>query len=225
MIKNHQGFTNEFLDSFLSLGFGSMNKKDVELITLKYIVNQHISENNGELDYFELSKALRITEPRLKSLVKDMQARYFYDVYDNGEFKKRLVQILENKKFHIEGEKLKLSPNDPMFTQYMHKYAFKLNTFIDGSFNPEIIVLKIDDFLKIISLIIKDDTDYLELFNTKEHLDIIRNSDINNDIKINIEQVIIENNKTSSGYEYSKIKDYLIPSIPAILQIILLMLK
>ena len=211
MITNKNGFTNELLEGHLNLGFGSMTKKDIDLLVLKYIVNTHVANNNGELNYFELSKQLRITVTKLKGLVKEMQARYFYNLYDSGEFNKRLANIIKKSKYKIEGEKIKFAPIDPMFTQYMQMYAYKLNTFFDGSFNPDLIVINIEDFLNIISLTLKIGNGYIDVLNE------IKKYQNNDTIKI-LEDEIANVEKTDKRIDWYRIAEIAINTIPSLIK-------
>ena len=220
MITNYQVFTEDLMKEYLHYGFGSMNKKEIDMLVLKHIVNEHVTSNNGELDYFKLSKELKITVTKLKSQIKELQARYYYDVYEKGEFNKRLIRILNDKHYKIEGKNIILAPQDAMFSQFMEMYAFQLNTFFDGSFNPDIIKISIEDFIKIISIAING------VNKLNEFIQLLRNSvdkdtetHLTKDEKDIILTTVNSNNVKSGKIDWYKIIELVLHQIPWVIRV------
>ena len=157
MIENTTKFTNEFIDEYLRIGFGSMNKKDIDLFVLKFIVDEHVQKNKGELNYYDLARNLKITVSKLKGVIKELQARYYYPTYTTEEFKKRLLQVIKNQRIQFEEKHIIISEIDPMFSQMLDEYAYHLKFFTDTSFNSAIKKIRYEDLFLIVKHITTDD--------------------------------------------------------------------
>lgn len=145
---NKEEFFDRFLEEYFRRGIGSLSKKDIDILILKLILDQIGEAHDQELDVYQLSRKLKISITKLRALIKEVQIRY--GQIDEEIVKRRLIYLFSRKRWIIEGKYIQLSIIDPMLRDYLSEMIFNLNSFADYSFNPEILKIEIEVFIKII---------------------------------------------------------------------------
>jgi hypothetical protein len=145
---NKEEFFDRFLEEYFRRGIGSLSKKDIDILILKLVLDQIGEAHDQELDVYQLSRKLKISITKLRALIKEVQIRY--GQIDEEIVKRRLIYLFSRKRWIIEGKYIQLSIIDPMLRDYLSEMIFNLNSFADYSFNPEILKIEIEVFIKII---------------------------------------------------------------------------
>ena len=128
---------SDAIDKYCKKGFGSMNKNDFEV----YIFNELLGTVNckGKSNY-ELSVILKIPESKVKRLRYEAALKYG----ENNKMEELVRKALGN--VTIDGEKIIFQTEDVMLKNYISWVMKKNGKTCDGSFNPEKIVIRIDDY-------------------------------------------------------------------------------
>ena len=145
---NKEEFFDRFVEEYFRKGLGTLNKKDIDILILKLILDQIGEVHDQELDVFQLSRKLKISITKLRALIKEVQIRY--GQIDEEIVKRRLIYLFSRKRWIIEGRYIQLSIIDPMLRDYLSEMIFNLNSFADYSFNPEILKIEIEVFITIL---------------------------------------------------------------------------
>lgn len=135
LVDNDKAFLDEFLEEYLKVGFGRMNKTDFEFLLM------HLFMRNAkfrEMSNFDVSLLLKIPESRVRRLKYEAELRYGNHENAHDDLITQLIQCRaeysnENIKFSIENK----------FTQALLVSELKktVNSFADYSFNPEIVTI------------------------------------------------------------------------------------
>ena len=140
--KNHI-FVKEFLEEYLSRGFGSMSKRDIDVL-LMHLLMKHtdLSDENN----FNLSIRLKLTETKVKNLKYEANLKYTDSLEDN--IKEEFLSLLSKAKLQIIGKETWISVIvEDTFLRNAIKAKVKENgSFTDSSFNSEIVKISVDDF-------------------------------------------------------------------------------
>jgi hypothetical protein len=70
--KTDSAFVKDFLDKYLSLGFGNLSKKEIDIHIFGLLVQHKYINSN---DNYQIARALQIDEKRLKRLMIDTSLR------------------------------------------------------------------------------------------------------------------------------------------------------
>jgi len=166
-INNKNTFTDEFIKEFSRYAFGSMSKKEMELLIFKLI----LKDRNELINYnkFELSKLLKIPESKVKTLYNEMQLRE--DVIFGEEwFVSELKKSLKILKLENSSGKIVLQLENPLFKSMFENLMRQDGVIVDYSFNKDII--KIDG--KAFEIILKkvlSDNEQKEIFDKIKKID------------------------------------------------------
>ena len=76
-INNSNAFSDCFMARFLENGFGALSKRELEVYLLHLLLEDGQFKNEiGEIDYHEMSLALRISETKVRNLVYEIELKY-----------------------------------------------------------------------------------------------------------------------------------------------------
>lgn len=121
-------------------GFGSMNKNDFEVFIFGQLLQ--MSEYKGKSNY-ELSLLLHIPETKIKRLRYESALR---NVMPNTDYKVEVYKLLERAQLRADKKKIVFQVEDVMIKSYISSVLKQNGRMLDLSFNPELIVLYLDDF-------------------------------------------------------------------------------
>lgn len=140
LVENEKEFLDLFLEEYLKVGFGRMNKTDFEYL-LMYLFMK--SKRFKELSNFDASLLLKISESRIRRLKYEAELKYgnHEEAYNN-----LLSQLIECRAEYSK-DSIRFSIEDK-FTQALLVSELKktVNSFADYSFNPEIVTISKDAF-------------------------------------------------------------------------------
>lgn len=130
-----------FIEQYIERGFGSMNKNDFEVLIFGEILEmpRYKGKNN-----YELSLLLRIPESKIKRLRYETALRC--SSKEAKDYKLEAYQLLSNAVLRGRDKKVVFVVEDVMLKLYITSILKKEGRTIDTSFNPEMVVIHIDDF-------------------------------------------------------------------------------
>jgi len=170
-INNKQSFTDDFMKEFSRYAFGSMSKKELELLIFKLIL-----QDRGELtqyNKFELSKLLKITESRVKTLYNEVQLRED-ELFNDEWFILELRKMLSILKIENSTKKIVLQIDNPLFKSMFENIMRQDGVIVDYSFNKDIIKIDENAFSLILNYILDDEekTSIIDKINKVKDTDI-----------------------------------------------------
>lgn len=141
-------FSEEFLSRFLSPGFGTMPKREIEILIFHLLLHK-TNVFKGKSNY-EISNELKISESKVKSYKIEASLKYQQMVHQDA-----LVEIAglffeyNKSKPSLEGDTIVFALEDPVLKREFEHAVKELGYFVDYSFHREIIKVKAPIFLEI----------------------------------------------------------------------------
>jgi len=138
----------DVMESYLSRGFGSMNKNDFEVFVFHWLINNK-TECKGKSD-FVISQCLKIPESKVARLRYEAGLKYTNPNPDM--YREELKMALKKAKCQegtAEG-KITMSISDKLLRQYLSNLLMEDGRFLDGSFNSNIVTMSAGNFVFVI---------------------------------------------------------------------------
>ena len=152
-INDAENFSNNFIAKFLDNGFGAMTKRELEVYLLHLLLEDGQFKNGkGEIDYHEMSLALRISETKVRNLVYETELKYASD----QDFVHRLIKVIEKGHYEVKGDDIKFAIPSALTKQYFEYEIRKLDGVSDGSFAKHIVTISRDTFEKLLINLYED---------------------------------------------------------------------
>lgn len=129
----------EIIQAYLERGFGSMNKNDFEV----WIFNEWRKLQDKDLSDYQVSKALKISETKVKRLKYEADLKYSFD---EEQLLNKFFKLAEKANYKKDGDKLLFVINDKLLRQYINNILEESGRFMDSSFNSNIVSIYVDDF-------------------------------------------------------------------------------
>lgn len=147
VVKNKEYFTDRLISKLLENGFDFMKEKELKVYILYLLLEdgQFVNEK-GELDFHEMSLALKISERKVRNLIYEVKLKY----QNNINFMEKFIELIEKEKFEIDGEKIKFAVHDPLLKQYFEYEIRQLDAISDGSFAKHIVTISKSTFEKLL---------------------------------------------------------------------------
>lgn len=139
-------FATAFLQEFLKDGFGAASKRSTELHIF------HLLDSLGEIDTLDntkLSHLLQITETRVKSYRYESKLRF--PPQEEKYIERRILWSLAKCEFDGDAKRIKFIVEDPYVRKALAAESKRLGGVPDSSFNSEIVTLRTDQLLSLIS--------------------------------------------------------------------------
>ena len=150
--QNGVPMNSEFIEWYLSHGFGTMNKNDFEVL----IFNKLLESKCRDKSDYEISIELRIPESKVKRLRYEAELKY--SIADEDERKDQLAEKIRKARFEqVKGDQIRFCLEDKVLRSYLQNVLTKDGRFYDSSFVSSIIVLSVSDFLYLIQQVYLDD--------------------------------------------------------------------
>lgn len=134
---------DSIIKEYLDRGFGTMTKREMEVMILHVLLQ---NELKGKSNY-EISRKLKITEAKVKGLVYEVSLKY-----DKEEtiWKERFMQAIKKVNLYERKEHVVFSIEDKATRSYLDALLKSKGRFSDKSFNSEIVVMRISDFVELL---------------------------------------------------------------------------
>ena len=139
-------FASSFLQEFLKGGFGASTKRSTELHVF------HLLETLGDLenrDSTDISHLLQITDSRVKSYRYESKLRYAPS--EEKYIERRILWCLAKSEFDGDKKRIKFIVEDPYVRKALAAESKRLGGVPDTSFNTEIVTLRTDQLLELIT--------------------------------------------------------------------------
>lgn len=138
---------SEFLEWYIKEGFMKTSKKDVDI----YVLHLLCKNNPGyfQKDLYEISKALKITQSKVKTYLTEVQIRYQHLTVEN--ILEYLIGTILSGAYTMENDnqKICLQVNNPIVLDYLRYKLNNMSIVNDYSFNNSIVVLPFDKFVTL----------------------------------------------------------------------------
>ncbi len=150
-IKDYEPFAKEFETLYLSRGFGSMNKNELEVLffhLLKKYGNGFKDKSN-----FELACALRTSEAKIKRLAYESEMSYgvFGDV-EKKDLQTRFLTLLSESKIQKENGTLRFVVEDKFMRSVIYEDLKRSGFYLDTSFNSEIVSIQKEALIALLEM-------------------------------------------------------------------------
>lgn len=149
-------FSDQLMEKLFGSGFSVLGKKEIELTVLALL------EASGALGIrtnHELSRALGITEARVRNLLHS--ARLRHGINEEAFLKSRLPALMTKMSPEIvsdkNGDKIKFVVEDGYLMQALNARIKQVGGVPDGSFSKEVCVVKIDTLAEVILTLIPEE--------------------------------------------------------------------
>jgi len=148
-------FADMFLDKFFSLGFGTLPKREVDILIFHILI--HHTSLFKAMSNYEMSNQLKISESRIRSLLMDANLKH--QQMNHQEALRQIAFLFfeaQRIRPEIEGDMVQFELEDPVL-QREFDHAVRLHgSYTDSSFKSSIVKVKTSVFLKIFILTFED---------------------------------------------------------------------
>jgi hypothetical protein len=145
----YSAFGETFLSEYLSKGFGSMSKREIELLVLRSILESKSEERIDrillDVDEAELSKELRIRTTRVHSMITDL--RYRHRPTDDT-LRNLLKASLVLGEYNQQSGMVRVQIDNELLREYA-KMVAKQYGIIDRGLDRTIIEMKSETFVAV----------------------------------------------------------------------------
>lgn len=146
-INNKPKFTDKFITRLLENGFDFLYEKELKVYILYLLLEDgQFMNDDGDIDFHEVSLALKISETKVRNLIYEVELKY----RNNHNFIEQLILIIEKGKYEATEGKVKFAVHNPLVKQYFEYEIRKLDGVSDGSFAKHIVTISKDTFEKLL---------------------------------------------------------------------------
>ena len=139
--------TMSFLSDYLSRGFGSMNKNDLEVWVFNQLLQDPNKQNYSDYDF---SIELRIPQTKVKRL--RYEATLVYQQKTAEEYSQTFLQLLQKAKIKSpNSDIIQFSMEDKGLYLYVDNILKKEGRFSDRSYNNEIMQISKEDLVYLLT--------------------------------------------------------------------------
>lgn len=148
--KIKQVFT-ELLKEYLSPAYGSISKKDFDILLFIKLQELELIEKNPSI--YQIVTRLKVTRPKARSLLYESKLRQS----NLSDLEVELKEILMSPVFLKEDDKIGIEIDNPYLTDYLRSKLKELNHITDGSFSRELVKLTTDAYASLVGLYVNDE--------------------------------------------------------------------
>ncbi|GAB5501010.1 MAG: hypothetical protein PsegKO_33210 [Pseudohongiellaceae bacterium] len=173
--KEKQEFADKFIEVFLSQGFGSLPKSEIDLLVFHLLTKSAEYKNKSN---YEFSTLLRITESKVKSLRLNSALKY-EDINSKAILSKIVLRFTNSEQFaEFEGGKVELSLENPIEKRELENFLKVRGHHAEYALNTE--VLRISP-VRLFELIVENLEKPTESFNQIVQ-EIIQDAELKRDL-------------------------------------------
>ena len=144
----------EFIDlveSYLQPSYGSMSKRDFEILLFMKLQNLDTIDENPDL--YQLIKDLKISRTRVRNLLYEAKMR----TSEDEDLDSELIKLLEKPVFLKDGDKVAIEIQNPLLTDHFRFKLKKLNYITDGSFSAELVKFTYSAYIELVVSLMSDE--------------------------------------------------------------------
>lgn len=143
-IKSSEEVLNTILDLYRKPSFGSMSKRDVDIMLFMAMQDRGLIGLNPQT--YEVMQYLRVTRAKARNLIYEVALRR---MESEAVLKQELHDILSKAVILKETDKVAIEIDNPLLIDYLRKELKELKHLTDGSFSPELVKMEYDAFAHI----------------------------------------------------------------------------
>lgn len=143
---------SELLADYLKPAFGSISKRDFDILLFMKLQKLGVIPNNPEM--YELVSQLRVTRSKARNLLYESKLRQT----TTSELDEELKNLLKNPIFLKDNDKIGIEIDNPYLIDHLRAKLKKLNHITDGSFSPELVKLTTDAFIALFESCLPDES-------------------------------------------------------------------
>jgi hypothetical protein len=153
-VSDKSGFCDKFLQAYISPCFGSLSKKEIDLLVFRLLIKTGAIDLSN--DQQSISRQLSIPISKVKSMIYDIHLRD--ENCDAVWFRQEALKALQHTRFCSIGRKIEiqLCIENPLLRKELEATIKELNGFADYSFNSEILRIDFDVYALLLKRIIDD---------------------------------------------------------------------
>lgn len=155
-------FAKEFLQIYLSKGFGLMNKSEMEILLYHLLVKHKVLKNKC----FDDSLDLEIPETKVRKLIYESELKYGIKDSEKRdyEFRLRIGECLQNAYFDKAGTHVQFAVESQYLRNYIYAKLRDNHKHADSSFNKDIVSVNYDALATLIKMTIpnKKEKEFIE---------------------------------------------------------------
>jgi hypothetical protein len=142
-----QRFALEFIEMYLSMGFGSLPKREIDLFVFNYLINSSEYKNKSNYD---LANAFKIPESKIKTL--KLNSALKYREFDTQSILGHLVnRLINSDQFATLTEnKIEISIEDPLEKRELENFLKSRGYYAEYTLNNEILKISLPNLLELI---------------------------------------------------------------------------
>lgn len=157
-------FADEFLRHYLMNGMGSLSKSDVDALVM-HLLDKYVHVNGMPLQQKSnqaLSETLRTPLTKVKRLRYEAGLKFGGRVAEEAE--RRFLACLSCASLEVTSDKIVLIIEDALAKHWIQGKIIERGALFDGSFNPDIIKVKPEDFFKVLYAVLENNKDQVDKF-------------------------------------------------------------
>ncbi|MDO3377831.1 hypothetical protein [Geoalkalibacter halelectricus] len=145
-LKQPEPFARQFIQHFLQNGFGSLPKREIEVLVMHLLLEDGCLGESAQIDHHQLSMLLKLPETRVRSLVYEVELKYGQqpDAVDG------IIGLIDKGRYEIVGTKVRFAVHSPLLKQFLEYEIRQLDGVSDGSFGKHIVTLELSTFQKLL---------------------------------------------------------------------------
>lgn len=136
----------DFINEYLTRGFGSMNKNDFEVWIFNYLLQNRLQGMSN----YDISVELRIPETKVKRLRYESSLKYGNPT-DTTQYNKAFHTLLGKVNMKKGTDSIiQFAVEDIQLRKYLDSILKKKGRFSDTSFNSEVVSITLDDLAELL---------------------------------------------------------------------------
>ena len=132
-------------NEYFNKNFGSMSKSDYETLLFSEYVN-HCIDSNEKYDDYTLSKALGITQTRIRALKERKELKY---PYIENQWKLKFIEALKYLKYDKQSHQVKVYIEDVNLLNEVRHHINSKGWYDEYSLNRNLLVMSVDGFIEV----------------------------------------------------------------------------
>jgi len=153
-INDHQKFAESIFGEIQKLPFGSLPKKELELVILHSLIISLEDKNKNPYEkvnshFFDLMIGLKLSQTQLRNKILDAQLRF--DSCEEIDVENNILQSIIEGKCSIEDKYIVFSIFNPLLFELTKSYFERRNIIYDTSFGKTIFKINLKGFISFIS--------------------------------------------------------------------------
>lgn len=147
----------DLMTDYLTPAFGSISKRDFEILLFMKLQNLGVFEKNPEI--YDLVTQFKVTRTKARNLLYESKLRHT----TSTELDEELKRIILHPIFLKDNDKIGIEIENPFLIDHLRSRLKKLNHITDGSFSPELVRLTSTAYIALFeSLLPKESKDNIK---------------------------------------------------------------